>query len=157
MSPLRLSLAFILAPAVPVVLYCLPGLFAGESINRLLPFFYFGSVVTYAHAIVLGVPAALVLGRFRRLTLARVLGTAFLIGALPFTGWTIYNEVTMPPGAGYTVNSEVLRVDGQLTRSGWISVFQGIGLCGLLGLAAGLFWWWISGASAARRTGNLAS
>lgn len=157
MSVLRLSVAFIVAPAVPVVLYCLPGLFAGESISKLLPFIYFGSVVAYAHAILLGVPAAAILARLRRLTPGRVLAAAFLIGALPFTGWTIYNEITMPPGAGFTFNSEVLRVDGQLTTAGWISILQGIGVCGLLGLAAGLAWWWISGAYAPRRTGNLAS
>src|SRR5262249_47943954 len=148
MSALRLTFAFILAPLVPVAVYCMPGLLFGENINSLLAVVWISGLVTYGHAILLGIPMAIVLVRLQRLTLPRVLGAGFLIGAIPYTGLIIYNEVTMPPGASYSANLEVLRIDGHLTRKGWVSMIDGIVLCGVLGIATGLVWWWIAKASA---------
>jgi hypothetical protein len=148
MSALRLTFAFILAPLVPVAVYCAPSLLFDANINALLAVVWISGLVTYGHAILLGIPAAIVLVRLRRLTLPRVLGAAFLIGAIPYTVWTIYNEVTMPPGGSFTANFEVLRIDGHLTRKGWVSIIDGIVLCGVLGMATGLVWWWIARASA---------
>jgi hypothetical protein len=148
MSTLRWSLAFLLAPLVPVGVYCLPGVVLGAGFDGLSAILAIGCIVAYAHAILLGIPIAVVLFRMRRLSLAHVLGAAFLIGAVPFAAWTLYTEVTMPPGISYVSNLEMLRVDGQLTRKGWVSIIDSIVMTGLLGMVTGLTWWWISGSSA---------
>jgi len=148
MTPFRLALAFILAPAVPAIAYCLPGIVFGAPLDSLFSVFISTSVVTYGHAILLGIPTAVVLTRLNRLTLFRVLGAAFLIGALPFAALVTYNEITMAPGLSSEFNFVPRRIDGHLTRAGWVSIIDGVVMCGIFGMIAGVVWWWVSGASA---------
>jgi hypothetical protein len=148
MTPIRVALAFIVAPAIPAAALSIPELLFGATLKSTFPIFILVSIVTYSHAILLGIPTVFILTRLHRLTLIRVLGTAFLIGALPVTAWTIYNEITMPLGSSYTYNWVPHRIDSQLTAAGWKSTIDGIVMCGVIGLVAGIAWWWISGASA---------
>lgn len=144
----RLLLAFALAPAIPAAIVVLPGFFFGASVSDVASFFCVVSVVTYGHTILLGAPLALLLIRLRRLNLRHVLVAAFLAGAVPIGAFVLYQEITMPPGSGYESNSVILRADGRLTPAGLISAITGVLQCGLLGLVAGLGWWWLLGAAA---------
>lgn len=138
----RFFAAFLVAPAVPALLFVFPGLLAGGS--SVLSIFVLTSFVTYAHALVLGAPIAWLLARSRLLTRWRVVGAAFIVGALPFGGLMVYQESTMPPGAGHTSNGVVLREDGRLTSAGVRSTVLGVLQCGLLGAATGFVWWLIA-------------
>ena len=148
MTPLRTTLAFVVAPAVPAIAVTLPGVLFGAPLASAFSVLILASAVTYAHAIVLGVPTALVLIRTKRLTFPRVLGAAFLIGTLPYIAMITYLEITIPPGSSFTWNLEPHRIDGHLTRAGWVSIIDGVVMYGVLGLICGLIWWWIAGASA---------
>ena len=108
------------------------------------PWFLMACVVTYAHALLLGIPIACVLGRRNALTLPRVVFAAFLVGAMPFGAFTLYQEATMPPGAGYSANGIVIREAGRLTSAGWRQAVLSILQLGALGAAAGLVWWAIA-------------
>ena len=144
----RLILALLIAPAVPALAICLPSLFFGSSVESTFSIFLFACAVTYAHAVLLGVPVATILIKRSTLGRSRVLGVASLIGAIPFAAWTVYQELTMPPGAGATINGVPHRVDGQLTTAGWISSIEGILMVGVIGAITGIVWWWIAGVSA---------
>lgn len=138
----RFAAAFLVAPAAPAFIFVIPSLFLGGS--GVLAFFYLACLVTYAHAAILGLPAAWLLARSQRLTAWRVVGAAFVVGALPFAILNIYQEATMPAGAGYSANGVVLREDGRLTIAGVKSVIFGVMQCGLLGAASGVVWWLIA-------------
>jgi hypothetical protein len=139
----RFLVAFLVAPAAPALLFVIPGLLTSGS--GVLAIFLIASIVCYAHGIALGVPVAWLLAHSKSLTLLRVVSAAFFIGALPFAGFTVYQELTMPPGAGYISNGAVLREDGRLTSAGLRSTVFGVLQCGLLGATAGLLWWMIAG------------
>ena len=142
MNWFRFVAAFLVAPAAPALLTSAPVLLTAAP--SFLVVFLLACFVTYTHAIVLGLPAALLLGRARPLGLWRVLGAAFLIGVLPFGAFNLYHELTMSPGAGYTANDVVLREDGRLTGAGLANLAAGILQCGVLGAVAGLVWWLIA-------------
>lgn len=135
----RVVVAFLVAPATPALIAVLPGLLTGGS--GVLAVFVLACVVTYAHAVVLGAPTAWLLARSKLMTPWHVVGAAFLIGTLPFGAFTVYQESTMSPGAGYTSNGVVLREDGRLTSAGVRSAVFGVLQCGLLGATSGLVWW----------------
>ena len=148
MITFRFWVAFAVAPAVSAAVFCVYLLFsASPNAQDLLGGFLLASVVTYAHAILLGVPAMLVLGHMHRLTRLSVLVASFLIGVLPVAILISYSEITTTTGA-FSVNGVWHRIGGRLTLAGWISNVEGILLCGVLGLVAGIFLWSLSGASA---------
>ncbi len=102
------------------------------------------SFVTYAHAIVLGLPFTWLLSRDSPLTWLRVVIAAFLIGAVPFGSLMLYQEITISPGSGYVSNGEVLREDGRLTIAGLRSTIFGVLQTGGLGAITGFVWWLIA-------------
>ena len=146
----RFVTAFLVAPAGPAVLFTVPGLFLGGS--GVVGVFLITCLVTYTHAAVLGAPVAWFLARKNSLTLWRVVGASFLVGAVPFAGLNFYIETTMPPGAGATSNGVVMRQDGRLTNAGLRSAALSVIQCGLLGAATGLIWWFIAKPRTGRRT-----
>ena len=146
-------IAFVVAPATPALITVIPALFTDTPVQSVWGMFMLVSIVTYAHAVVLGVPAALLLSRKGTLTWFRVVGAAFLIGALPLGALTLYQEFTIPPGAGYEANGVVLRTDGRLTSAGQKSAIFGVLQGGGFGAATGLVWWFIARPRARRLAG----
>jgi hypothetical protein len=144
MNRTRILAAFLIAPAIPSLFTVMPGLLAGAPVPNVWSMFVLASFVTYAHAVVLGLPAAWILSRGSPLTLLRVVGAAFVIGVLPFGSFMLYQELTMPPGAGYEANGVVLRHDGRLTSAGLRDAVAGVLQGGVFGAATGLVWWLIA-------------
>lgn len=138
----RLVVAFVIAPAVPALLLAILGLLTSGS--GVLAVLLVACLATYAHAVVLGVPTVWLLARSKLFTLWHVVGAAFLVGALPFGAFTVYQESTFPLGAGYTSNGVVLRDDGHLTSAGLRSAVFDVLQCGFLGAATGFVWWLIA-------------
>ena len=137
-------MAFLVAPATPALIFVALAALANAPLASVWPMLALVSVVTYAHALVLGLPVAWLLNRSSSLTLLRVVVAAFLIGALPFGALTLYQEATIPRGAGYSENGVVLRDDGRLTPAGVKNAVLGVLELGGLGLAAGIIWWLIA-------------
>jgi hypothetical protein len=77
---------------------------------------------------------------------------AFVIGVLPFGGFTLYQESTTPPGAGYEANGVVLRNNGHLTSAGMRNAILGVLQLGGLGAVTGLVWWLIARPKARKPT-----
>jgi hypothetical protein len=152
MSRTRFIAAFMVAPATPALIAVVPGLLMGAPLPSAWTMFALVSLVTYAHAVGLGLPAAWLLSRGSSLTLLRAVGAAFVIGVLPLGGLVVYQELTMPPGAGYEANGVVLRDDGRLTGAGLRSAVSGVVQGGALGAATGLVWWLIARPRARKRS-----
>jgi hypothetical protein len=153
-ASIRLFSALLVAPATPALVTAAPGLLSGASATSVLSIFAVASFVTYAHAVVLGVPAAWLLGRSSPLTLPRVVIAAFLIGALPLCGFTLHQEITMPLGAAYEANGVVIRDDGRLTSAGLRDAVAGVLMAGAFGAATGLVWWLIAKAKLRKPSGS---
>jgi hypothetical protein len=141
----RVFAAFLVAPALPAAIFVIPALLTGTPLASAWTIVVMVSFVTYAHAIVLGLPSAWLLNRGGPLTWLRVVIAAFFIGALPFGGLTLYQEATISPGSGYVSNGVVLRDDGRLTSAGLRSAVFGVLQIGSLGAVTGLLWWLIAG------------
>lgn len=144
MQPIRLALAYALAPAVPAVVVCLPGILFAGDVDGVFRMFLLASAVSYGHALVLGVPVAVVLMRRGPLTRSRVLGAGFLIGSLPLATLMAYSELVTPFSGSSSFIGVVHRIDGHLTTSAWISMVEGILTFGVYGAGAGLVWWWLA-------------
>ena len=144
MNSIKLVAAFLIAPATPALIAVVPALLFDAPTASVWSLFVLTSVVTYAHAIVLGLPAAWLLSRKIPLTMLRVIVAAFLIGALPFGCLMLYQESTIPPGAGYEQNGVVLRDDGHITSAGLRNAVVGVLQSGGLGAVTGLVWWLIA-------------
>jgi hypothetical protein len=112
-------------------------LFAGLGHNvRVLPIAF---LVTLGHAVILGVPAAL-LFRYEQWTgLVGTMAAGFLIGAIPvgILDWP------MQPGSGFTSSSGGVptSVDGMPTWAGWLEYLELAGGFGLLGALGALAFW----------------
>ena len=140
----RVFAAFLFAPVVPAAIFVVPTLLMGAPVSSALSVAVLVSFVTYAHAIVLGLPFTWLLSRDSPLTWLRVVIAAFLIGAVPFGSLMLYQEITISPGSGYVSNGEVLREDGRLTIAGLRSTIFGVLQTGGLGAITGFVWWLIA-------------
>lgn len=144
MNSLKLIFAFLLAPAMPALISVIPAVFAGVPPAGIGSMLLLVGAVTYAHAIGLGLPTALLIHRFASLTLLRVVVAAFFIGVAPFGSLLLYQELTIPPGAGYSENGVILRENGRLTSDGVRQNVLGVLQLGGLGGIGGLSWWLIA-------------
>jgi hypothetical protein len=144
MNRYRVLGAFLIAPVVPALIAAAPGAFANVPLSSVWPILFLAGLVTYAHAVLLGLPAAWALSRVGPLTLLRVVVAAFAVGAMPFGAFTLYQEVTMPLGSGYVADGVVLRENGHLTAAGLQSALVGIVEAGIFGAIAGLVWWFVA-------------
>jgi hypothetical protein len=140
----RVFAAFLFAPVVPAAIFVVPNLLMGATVSNALSIVVLVSFVTYAHAIILGLPSAWLLSRGSPLTWLRVVVAAFLIGAVPFGALTLHQGITFSSGSGYVSNGEVLREDGRLTIAGLRSAILGVLQTGGLGAITGLVWWLIA-------------
>ena len=136
--------AFFIAPALPGFVLAGAAIWMGTPISSAGSMLVLASIVTYAHAVVLGLPTAWLLYRYGPPTWVRVVVAAFLIGALPFACLTLYQESTISPGEGYEANGVVLRQDGHLTDAGMRSAILGVLQLGGVGAITGLLWWLIA-------------
>lgn len=152
MNRARFFAAFMVAPVTPAFIVVVPALLMGAPLPSAWTMFALVGLVTYAHAIALGLPAVWLLSRGSSLTLLRAVGAAFVIGVLPLGGLVLYQELTMPPGAGYEANGVVLRDDGRLTGAGLWSAVSGVLQGGALGTVTGLVWWLIAMPQARKRS-----
>jgi len=116
----------------------------GPSIQLMASLWWPAAAVALAHAVVLGLPAYLVLRWFGRTRWWVSLVCGFTVGALPFA---IYFS-PFDNAAGFSqVGDKVLVQDGVTTLAGWIDYAESIGGLGLLGMAGGLAawlsWYWL--------------
>lgn len=95
--------------------------------------------VTLAHAVVLGLPIALVYRAERWQWPGLAVVTGFLIGAVPmgFVTWPVETR----PGASTWVNGVVVSVDGIPTLAGWLDFLRFLGVFGALGAVGALAFW----------------
>lgn len=129
----RIIVAFLIAPgltALAVGTYLQP--------DMLLPYASAAAMVTYAHALLLGVPAFLLLRH--RLNAPTIAGTSFAIGALP-----VLILVSANTGDYSMVNGKVLVEAGRTTWAGYVANLETAAVGGILGLATGVVWMAIAG------------
>jgi len=146
----RLILASAVAPAVPALIlsaFIVGMTIAAGNFDRLgsdVAFVaFFAGVVSYAHAIVLGIPVALWLGRNGRLTLLPVLAYSALIGALPYSILMTWWELDENTGS-VSFDGVAHTIDGTLTLDGWLNHAQVVLMFAGYGIASGLVWWWLA-------------
>jgi hypothetical protein len=98
-------------------------------------------LVTFAHVLLLGLPAVYALVRWRR---ARVLSVALagaLLAILPIGSLT-YPGLFASPGSGYSANGVDLIVDGVPTDAAWWQWLRSLaGLAGLGAIGGAAYWW----------------
>ncbi|MGO1078682.1 hypothetical protein [Inquilinus sp. CA228] len=99
----------------------------------------FAFVVTLGHALILGLPIALLYRakRWHRPDLS--IATGFLIGAIPM-GVLIW-PLKHSPGSSTRVNGVLVSVDGIPTLAGWLEFLRILGIFGALGAAGALAFW----------------
>ncbi len=134
---MRPALAFAMAPAVLAVLVALLFL----SWSAILPIM----AVTYAHALVLGVPAFLLFRHRPWFGSAAVLIASFAIGLIP----TAVIQFWVSSFVGFRQSgTDVLVENGVITAAGVRSAVEMSVYAGLLGLAGGTVWLLIAGGPA---------
>jgi len=123
--------ALLLGALVPTVIVSLP-FWSAEALVVILAF-------SLAHALVLGLPIALVYRAKRWQWPGLAVATGFLIGAVPigvFT-WPVRNE----PRSTSWANGVLVSVDGIPTLAGWLDFLRILGVFGGLGAAGALAFW----------------
>jgi hypothetical protein len=136
-----------LAPAIGWSLYLLVvGYVFGYSspVVGAAQIFVYVAVVAYAHAIALGIPVSLLIGRRSWLDRPRIVLVAALIGAVPVAVWLTYGAIG-DSSSSFTWNGTVLINKGELTRAGWMNRIVDTLQFAASGAIAGLAWCWISG------------
>jgi len=123
MAVLRNIIAFPVASLVAGIAYASMYNGSGVAPDAILPAIGLASVVALLHAVVLGVPSALVLRHFGKLKLPYILACAFLIGALPLPLGLLFAG-----SVSWTLRESVLSM----------------AFCGVLGLVAGAVWFYVS-------------
>lgn len=95
--------------------------------------------VTLAHAVVLGLPIALVYRAERWQWPSLAAATGFLIGAIPMgvVTWPVETR----PGSSTRINGVLVSVDGVPTLAGWLDFLRLLGVFGALGAAGALAFW----------------
>src|SRR5689334_3758196 len=135
----RTIAAFVLAPAVVA---------AGAGFlfqpSQPIGVILFALPITYAHAIILGVPIFLWCRRKSWFGISAVLLAAFLIGALPVGVWLMF----APAADYYRAGSDVLVENGTLTSAGIWAYAQIALSAGGFGVTAGIVWLLVAGKSA---------
>jgi len=130
---LRIVAAFLIAPGLTALVV---GMFL--RLDEFLAYASVAAVVTYAHALILGLPAYLLLRN--RLNVPTVAGASFAIGALP-----VFVLASINMGDYSMVNGKVLVEGGRTTWAGYVANLDTATVGGLLGLATGAIWLAIAG------------
>jgi hypothetical protein len=104
-------------------------------------------IITLGHAIVFGLPVALLYRELRWTRLSAALAGGFLIGAIPFS---IFEWPIRPnPGERVWINGVITSINGIPTASGWLGYLAFVAVAGGFGAVGGLVFWltfWSSGA-----------
>jgi hypothetical protein len=149
---MRLVLAFvaaILAPVLLLTLWYLYGQFqVFESHDpyiwlRTRNFFILCLVIAGAHVVVLGLPTYLVLRRLRALRWWSLIGSGFVLGAIPFAlyVWPLRYAYLH---SSSTSDGVITMVDGHVTLAGWLQYASGVSFMGACGAVAALAFWLVS-------------
>jgi hypothetical protein len=116
----------------------------GEAILMAMAFSWVTFIVALAHAVVLGLPAYLLLWWVGWTRWWVSLACGFAIGCLPFA---IYFSPLDNAASFSQVGDKVLIENGVTTLAGWIDFAKGVGGLGLRGAAGGfaawLTWYWL--------------
>lgn len=132
--PLAWIGAILLGSLVPAALVSLTLGGPGHLALSLLAF-----VVTLGHALILGLPLALLYRAKRWQWPGLAVATGFLIGAIPI-GVLIW-PLKPSPGSSTRVNGVLISVDGIPTMAGWLEFIRSLGMFGALGAAGALAFW----------------
>jgi hypothetical protein len=124
--------AFIVAPSLLPAIFLLLGGY---------PFALWSAIVTYGHALLLGVPIFLWLRGRRWATPSHVLIGAFLIGAIP----AAILFAAMPRSGSFTADGIFLTESGRLTQAGVTELVATVLGLGILGALSGIVWLLIAG------------
>jgi hypothetical protein len=103
-------------------------------------------IVSFAHVLILGLPAAFCLNELGRLNAWSIAVAGFIAGSIPFgiLTWPIDGS-KYPGGYSYWDGAKMVdaKINGIPTLIGWIDYLKGVFLPGALGLAAGVAFWLI--------------
>lgn len=99
-------------------------------------------LVTAAHSVLLGLPLALILNKFNRITQGNSLIGGFVVGSIAFGIWAWplkYPELKTNAWRGAERTQTM--IDGVPTLAGWMDYFLLAGLLGFFGLIGGSIFW----------------
>lgn len=95
-------------------------------------------IVAVAHALVLGLPAFLLVRSTRRVRVGTCALGGFLIGAVPFGVLAMISMIGLQSASS---GGKPTVINGVPTLAGWIEYAYAVGSTGLFGLAGGLTFW----------------
>lgn len=103
-------------------------------------------LIAFAHVLLLGLPAVLLMARARAITWAATVLVGFLIGALPtalwsFPLWRIERGLTASDWNGHVMVQTI--VNGVPTWAGWLQYLRLASLAGAFGAIGGIAYWWV--------------
>jgi hypothetical protein len=138
----RVVIGFVLAPisaaialsAFEAVYFQIPG---GQRFREAIALYAFGAFPT---AIILGIPAFLILKKLVRATLLACAATGAVIGALP---WFLFGLI---PQRGYNAwtDGKPTVIDGEMTPYGWLQFVEFLLLIAAAGAVGGALFWIIA-------------
>lgn len=137
-------LATVAAIAVqPLVLFAwlvLPALIAGGHVssNEFFGMSLFSALLALPFVVVIGIPALLLLRRFRHLSWGSLGTIGFVVAALPVAVIGLFDYAGSSSGGNWYGTPVEFVVNGQKTFYGWLSYVQSIVFFGLHGLAGAL-------------------
>lgn len=126
---IRYASALLAAAVVPSII---AGFLAGNTGFALLAF-----IVAFGHALLLGLPAALIFQKRGRDGILTAVAVGFLLGALPIG---VLLALSGPPDFA-SVDRVPTAIRGVRTGAGWVSIIQASGALGLFGAVGGLSAW----------------
>ena len=127
----------------------LPVLITGEKIGSLNPeqaHFFVANVlfVAFAHVMLLGIPAFLLLRKWKRLHVRTISSAGFIAGAVPVAAfsWPLRRDWTgFSSGGNYHGHYVRFIEDGTFTLYGWLSYVESVATFGLLGVLGAVVFW----------------
>ena len=133
----RLALGFLLAPLVPAAL--LPGILYGEPLAIVEGGYIVvaGLFFAYPPALLLGVPAYLLLRRRVRPSAVAVAIVGGLVAALPWLALGLLRLVSSNPDPAWVGNCQTV-LDGERTWCGYLEILKGTAQVTALGFGLGL-------------------
>lgn len=138
LNPQRLALGFVLAPLAPALLISTSSLFDGKDngsyLKTVMLFAFFGG---YPAALVIGLPALLILKRWLRPRLAWAILVGGLVAATP---WGLAMLFGGQPDSA-SIGTHVTVQNGQRTLWGWIEAGKFLVGVFALGGVGGLAFW----------------
>lgn len=133
----RIGMAFAVAPFTPALL-TVPFILLSSGSTQALPWIALVSAVSYAHALVLGLPLFVLLKRFRLLGFLSTVSAGFLIGFAPAAALYF---LAPRDGVSASAGNVPTIVNGKLTDAGIMGGLELAFWAGCFGLLVAFTFW----------------